>query len=133
MSDSYTFAAIVVLVVFVLAFAVSTNARMARMEALIAKELRPFWKRAQLEIGAILHHPHPRYAETDGLLEQLELLTITSEGRTRLEHLLQARAVDMHEDITEDQRRSAEIMLLVMKQVLAESANPTRPSASDVR
>jgi hypothetical protein len=129
--QAYVFPALCALAVAFLLFAASTNNRMARMEALIAKEVKPFWKRVQTAIGRDLHHPHPRYRESDALIEQLESDTISSVGRARLEELLGALIVDIGDDVIEAQRSSARIMLLVMKKVVIEAETP--PGTGDVR
>jgi hypothetical protein len=88
----------------------------------LSVQVSPLWARMQSRIAAELHHPHPRYSEMDSLLEQLEALTITDEGRTRLKILLEIRSKDMHTDITPAQRSSAALMLGIMDKVLEESA-----------
>lgn len=63
-----------------------------------------------------LTHPHPRYAETDELLqEMMETPNRQSpENRAKLKTLLEARAVDMDPEITEAERKSANLMLSIM-------------------
>jgi hypothetical protein len=88
----------------------------------IKTQVSPLWAKVQAQIASDLHHPHPRYIEMDGLLEKLELLKITNEERARLKILLLERSTDMHEDITNDQREKALLMIKVMEMVLVEAA-----------
>jgi hypothetical protein len=84
-------------------------------------KVAPFWARVQQQMSTDLHHPHPRYAEMDGLLEELEALVITPEKRLRLKQLLVERSNDFHEDITDDQRSTAILMVRVMDKTLIEA------------
>ena len=86
-------------------------------------QVSPLWARVQAQISADLHHPHPRYLEMDTLLERLEALTITAGERDRLKTLLVERSQDMHEDITDDQRKKAHLMIQVMDLVVTETAD----------
>lgn len=83
-------------------------------------KITPLWAKVQKSISEDLHQPHKKYAETDKYLEELEALTITEEGRVRLKELLLQRSLDMSEDVTESERKSAEIMSVVMDKALAE-------------
>jgi hypothetical protein len=94
---------------------------MAQDIAILKTQVSPLWAQIQTRIAVDLHHPHPRYIEMDGLLEKLENLTITLEERKRLEILLQERSIDMHEDISELQRKEAKLMNQVMHIVLIEA------------
>ena len=93
----------------------------------LGTQMSPLWAQVQARIASELHHPHPRYKEMDGLLEKLETkpTTISMEERTELKGLLGQRAVDMHPDITPQQRSSAALMLGVMDKVLEETAIAT--------
>ena len=83
-------------------------------------QVTPMWAKVQKSISADLHQPHRKYAEMDKLLEQLEALTITPAGRLRLKTLLEIRSKDMSAEVTESERKSAEIMSVVMEKVLME-------------
>jgi hypothetical protein len=85
-------------------------------------QVSPLWAKVQAQISSDLHHPHPRYLEMDKLLEKLESLKITNLERVRLKVLLFERSTDMHEDITNDQREKALLMIKVMDMVLVEAA-----------
>jgi hypothetical protein len=85
-------------------------------------QVSPLWARVQAQISSDLHHPHPRYFEMDTLLEKLEAMTISNGERARLKVLLMERSTDMHEDITEDQRKKASLMIQVMDMVLLETS-----------
>jgi hypothetical protein len=89
--------------------------------AVLQTQVSPLWAQIQARISMDLHHPHPRYGEMDKLLEKLEALTITVEERERLGVLLDERSVDMHEDISEVQRKEAKLMVQVMQIVIMES------------
>jgi hypothetical protein len=89
--------------------------------AVVTTQVSPLWARVQAQISSDLHHPHPRYFEMDKLLERLEALTITTAERVRLKELLGERAVDMHPDITESQRKAARAMIPVMDLVVLEA------------
>lgn len=84
-------------------------------------QMSPFWASVQMQISKDLHQPHERYAEMDGLLEKLEHLTITHEERERLKVLLAERSQDMNEDITENQRKKASLMIPLMELVTEEA------------
>jgi hypothetical protein len=92
-----------------------------RQMAIMTTQMSPLWARVQAQISSDLHHPHQRYFEMDQLLERLEALTITAPERTRLKELLAERAVDMHPDITEAQRRAAKAMIPIMDLVVIEA------------
>jgi hypothetical protein len=84
-------------------------------------QMSPFWASVERIVSKDLHHPSPRYAEMDGLLEKLTALTITDDERIRLKALLIERSTDTHEDITENQRTKASIMIPLMALVLDEA------------
>jgi hypothetical protein len=84
-------------------------------------QMSPFWASVERIVSKDLHHPSPRYAEMDGLLEKLAALTITDDERERLKALLIERSTDTHEDITENQRTKASIMIPLMTLVLDEA------------
>jgi hypothetical protein len=112
----------------ILAYCVRINARQSEQAidiATLKTQVSPLWARVQARISEDLHHPHPRYYEMDKLLESLEALTITTDERIRLKELLLERSVDMHEDITEEQRKKAQLMIQVMELVLLESKTNT--------
>ena len=90
--------------------------------ARISTQISPMWAKVQAQIAEDLHHPHARYVEMDKLLEKLEAMTITADERSRLKELLMERSMDFHEDISEDQRKKALLMILVMDAVLTEAA-----------
>jgi hypothetical protein len=111
----------------IISYIKSLNAQFKALQLQVAKmdvQISPLWARVQAQIAADLHHPHPRYAEMDTLLESLDALTITPVQRDRLKVLLAARAVDMHADISEDQRKKASIMIAVMDLVVDEAKAP---------
>jgi hypothetical protein len=84
-------------------------------------QMSPFWASVERIVSKDLHHPNVRYAEMDTLLEKLEALTITLEERERLKILLVERSEDQHQDITEDQRKKASLMVPLMELVLEEA------------
>ena len=95
--------------------------------SILSTQVSPLWARVQSQIASELHHPHPRYAEMDKLLEKLEAKPdeLDDVERARLKTLLLERSIDMHEDITDSQRSSAKLMIGVMDKVLIEKANPS--------
>jgi len=100
------------------------NAQLVEMRINISElktQVSPLWAKVQAQISADLHHPNPRYFEMDKLLEKLEALTISHEERERLKELLLERSLDMHEDITDEQRQKAQLMIQVMALVLMEA------------
>jgi hypothetical protein len=108
----------------VIAYNVRQSAEMQKMRieiATLSTQVSPLWAQIQSRIAADLHHPHPRYFEMDKLLEKLEALTITQDERVRLDTLLMERSVDMHDDITDIQRKEARLMSQVMHIVLLEA------------
>lgn len=86
-------------------------------------QMSPLWARVQKQISENLHQPHPRYFEMDRLLEKLDALVITDKERIRLKILLEERSKDFHEDISEQQRKEAAVMIKIMDLVLIEEAN----------
>jgi hypothetical protein len=108
----------------ILAYFIRLNNQMALIReelATLRTQVSPLWAKVQAQIAADLHHPHPRYAEMDTLLEKLEALTITDPERVRLKQLLLERSIDTHEDINQAQKDKAILMIHVMDMVLAES------------
>src|ERR1043166_993086 len=110
-----------VLILFILVLGASLSISTALYAKIVQVDRRltelrgvvsPLWSRIQSQIASQLHHPHPRYAEMDTLLELLEMETIDAEGRARLKDLLAQRSVDMHEDISPSQRSAAALMSL---------------------
>lgn len=96
-----------------------------RSIAVLSAQINPFWARVQEQAASDLHHPHPRYAETDALLEKLERSAISIPDLDRLKALLQDRSVDTHEEITPKQRLEAKIMISgLMELVVIEAASP---------
>jgi hypothetical protein len=91
---------------------------MATSIAKLEIQMSPMWQRLQSQFSSDLHHPEPRYAEMDALLEKLEALTITNGERLRLRYLLLQRSTDT--DVTEEQRTKAAMMIQIMKMVLIE-------------
>lgn len=107
-----------------LAFIVKQNRRMDEHDKLLTilnTQVSPMWATVQARMSADLHHPNQRYAEMDRLLEKLESLVISDLERQRLKELLLIRSVDMHEDITESQRKSALAMIPLMDLVVIEA------------
>jgi hypothetical protein len=107
----------------VIAMLVRLGSRFRKVEEeiiTIKTQVSPLWARVQAQISNDLHHPHPRYKEMDRLLEKLESLEIVPAERARLRQLLLERSKDMHPDITDEQRRSALIMIPVMEMVIKE-------------
>jgi hypothetical protein len=107
-----------------LAYVVRLNGKLSEQEkeiAILKTQISPLWSQVQARISANLHHPHARYLEMDTLLEKLEALTISSEERLRLKVLLQERSVDMHYEISNEQRAEAKLMIGVMDLVLDEA------------
>ena len=127
-------AAFTVILAAILAAVVRMNSRQAAMALALAKlevQVSPMWATVQARMSSDLHHPHPRYARMDSLLEKLDNLTITIEERGELKELALARSVDMHEDITESQRMSALALIPLMDLVLLE-AEETRNIAKGI-
>jgi hypothetical protein len=107
-----------------LAYVIKLNDRLREQDrkiAVLETQLSPLWARVQAQISSDLHHPHERYLEMDTLLEKLEALKITDPERRRLKELLEERSRDMHEDITEEQRKKAQLMIQVMDLVVIEA------------
>ena len=118
-----------VILAAVIAGFVRMSARMQQFEILVSQldtKVSPLWARVQTVIAADLHHPHPQYAEMDRLLEELEKLTISEAGRSRLKILLQQRSMDMDPDITQAQRDKSVLMLHVMDLVVQEAGSTGR-------
>jgi hypothetical protein len=134
--NSLVIAAFTVILGAVVAFFVRINARkqaelkqlredieeLKRSMATVNTQMSPLWARVQAQIAQDLHHPNPRYAEMDALLEQLDSLKITTDERARLKILLVERSKDLHVDISQEQREKAAFMVTVMDMVLAEKA-----------
>jgi hypothetical protein len=93
--------------------------------AIVNAQMSPLWARVQAQIVADLHHPDPRYHEMDALLEKLEAGKLADSDRDRLEVLLLERSIDLHRDITPEQRAAAAYMITVMRKVLVERAEAT--------
>jgi hypothetical protein len=124
LSQGLTIAAFSVILAAILAFIVRLNGRIDALTVSTARletQISPFWASVQAQISKDLHHPHERYHEMDGLLEKLEGLVITDPERNRLKALLLERSVDMHADITEDQRMRARLMIPLMDMVTEEA------------
>jgi hypothetical protein len=124
LAQGLTIAAFSVILAAILAFIVRLNGRIDALAVSTAKletQISPFWASVQLQISKDLHHPNPRYHEMDDLLEKLEALTISPEERERLKALLVERSSDTHEDISEDQRKKASLMIPLMDMVTEEA------------
>jgi hypothetical protein len=89
------------------------------------------WATVQARMSSDLHHPDVRHLEMDTLLEKLDALTIAPPERDRLKVLLVAMSADMHDDITESQRKSALAMIPLMDLVVIE-AEETRSIAKGI-
>jgi len=87
----------------------------------LSDKVSPFWAAVQARISKDLHHPSPQFEEMDGLLHELSLLTITDEGRERLESLLRMRAVTDDPEVSSSEKDSAKLMMVVMRKTLEES------------
>jgi hypothetical protein len=94
--------------------------------SILQTQMSPFWASVERIVSKDLHHPSPRYAEMDGLLEKLDVLTITPDERDRLRVLLVERSEDQHDDITESQRQKARLMIPLMD-VVTEEAKGKQP------
>lgn len=92
-------------------------------------KMLPFWSAAQTAFAEALHKPDPHFAGRDTLIEQLENLTITPEGRLELEKMLKEQRDN---DSEPDAAKKAGIMLDVMPMVLLERAGklPTEDQRS---
>jgi hypothetical protein len=124
LSQGLTIAAFSVILAAILAFIVRLNGRIDALTVSTAKletQISPFWASVQAQISKDLHRPHERYREMDRLLEKLEGLVITDPERNRLKALLLERSVDMHADITEDQRMRSRLMIPLMDMVTEEA------------
>src|ERR1700733_4419175 len=95
-------------------------------------QVKPLWARVQRQISKDLHHPDAKFHEMDTLLERLEDLTILPEERVRLKTLLIDRSVDMHPDVSDEQRKKAKLMIGVMELVVLEAAKPESDQAKMV-
>ena len=107
-----------------LAYVVRLNSKVSEQSeeiAILKTQISPLWAQVQARISADLHHPHPRYLEMDSLLEKLDSLTISSVERSRLKVLLQERSTDMHEEINNQQRAEAKLLIGIMDLVLDEA------------
>ena len=91
--------------------------------ATVGTQISPLWAQVQAKIASELHHPNPNYAAMDRLLEKLEALTITGDERIALKLLLLKRSRDMSPEVSEDERKSAILMIQVMGKVLIEAAS----------
>jgi hypothetical protein len=90
---------------------------------IVNTQMSPLWARVQAQIVADLHHPNPRFKEMDDLLEGLGRDELSVVEYERLEVMLGERAVDMHPDITKEQRAAAAYMVTsVMPNVIKEKA-----------
>ncbi len=103
-----------------------------RQIVILQSQISPFWSAVQTKIAEDLHHPEPEFAEMDNLLEQLESLTITEGGRTKLKGLLVERSDATHPAIKPSERGSAQLMLSVMEKVLTEAEDSPRESVIDL-
>lgn len=95
------------------------DTRLSKLEMKVSNQavkIEPLWKRVQDQISNELHHPDPRFAEMDELLEQLENLSISVTGRERLKVLLVERSSDM--EVRQGQRNAAVLMLTVMEKAV---------------
>lgn len=81
----------------------------------------PFWQAMQNKLIDDLTHPDVKFAEMDELLARLEALAITPEETERLVHLLHHRIDSGDPEVSEDEKESAEIMILVMGKVISEA------------
>ena len=126
---SYLWAEIIVAVVSIclgglLSYAVWLNLQLGKLNvqmATVQTQVSPLWARVQAQVAADLHHPDPRYQEMDTLLEELENLTISEEGRVRLKALLLERSGDPLTD--ETQKLSAQVLIPAMDLVVIEKDN----------
>jgi len=84
-------------------------------------QVSPLWASVQARISSDLHHPDPQFHEMDLLLEKLDNLTINANERARLIILLGERAISTDPLVTQKQRDSASIMVIIMKKVVAEA------------
>jgi len=119
-------AAFTIVVGAIIAFLKSMSDRLQKLEIEFAKldtQVSPLWAKVQAQIAADLHHPEDRYREMDRLLEKLEAMSISNPERDRLKDLLLERSLDMHADISDDQRAKAKLMIGVMDMVLTEASN----------
>lgn len=99
-------------------------ARIGALESrveMLNMQLSPFWAAVQTKIAADLTHPSPQFAEMDSLLRSLQNLTIGSAERDRLEVLLHQRAVTDDPEVSEDEKKSARLMIGVMEKVVIEA------------
>jgi hypothetical protein len=112
-----------------LAYVVRLNSKVSEQEkeiAILKTQMSPLWLQVQARITAELHHPQERYLEMDDLLEKLDALTITGVERSRLKDLLLERSIDMSEEINNDQRAKAKLLICVMDLVLDEAKESAR-------
>lgn len=83
-------------------------------------KITPFWGVVQAKIIKDLTHPSPQFHEMDSLMRELNDMTITAEGRDRLDHLLDLRIVSNDPEVSTAEKESAKLMKGVMKKVLEE-------------
>jgi hypothetical protein len=103
-------------------------ARISALESrveMLNMQLSPFWAAVQTKIAADLTHPSVQFQEMDALLRSLQNLTIGSAERDRLEVLLHQRAVTDDPEVSEDEKKSARLMIGVMEKVISEARGET--------
>jgi hypothetical protein len=91
--------------------------------ATVDTKVSPLWAQVQSKVAQELHHDDPKYAEMDGLLEDLIALRITSSDRVHLKALLLQRADDP--EVSLEEQKSARLMIAVMEKVLIEASTIT--------
>lgn len=86
----------------------------------LTTQLSPFWAAVQSKIARDLLHPSVQFTEMDVLLHKLERFDISVSERNRLHTLIKQRIVSSDPEVTEEEKKSAEIMEVVMNKVLME-------------
>lgn len=101
------------------------QSRVDQQMAVLLTQVSPLWAAVQSKIAKDLTHPSAQFQEMDELLRQLEALTITDDGRTRLHDLLRERSTTQDPEVNDEERASAKLMIGIMEKVVAEAADPT--------
>lgn len=97
--------------------------------AIVTTQVSPLWAAVQAKISRDLTHPSTQFAEMDELLSKLGKLTITPEGRQRLDLLLAERILNTDPEITHEERESAKLMQGVMAKVVSDATKQEKENA----
>jgi hypothetical protein len=112
------FGAAITGIIGLLVWIVTTIQAMQRRMDISETKSAPLWTQVQEQLSRAVHHDDPAFKETDDLVDQLQMLTITLAGRTRLKELLAHRMEDLTVD--EMERKKAKALIAVMDIVVIE-------------